>query len=407
MAPTSRIQRRQTDVERSEGLVERQRQTRDAPCGKRWLRFRCKKKSLDVNVSLQGPSTDHDASTSPRSSGSDTEGEIGDGSAASLEPAGELFSAGGLLKRSLGDLLGTDDDETEDESEDENDSRNHVDFRLPIPLSNPLSQLLPHPLPLPSLPPNPIAALLPQPPPESPPPTAGSPASSPQPPPPPAASPAAPPATAPSQSHVPPSISIPPAASPTNGISENLGAPSPSTTNPPRSSFSAPLPKSTSTGHYSDDGGDDSDDDGDDDGSSSTGKHSSTRTRTTLTAIAPPYETQTTASSGERSTISRTTDVPNSFTTSVIVPDQTARTKTGAQVTTATSTASPSGTAAAVLGHEARRLSPTGEKAVIASTSIGECVSSLLSVHKTYYFDVRWMHHSSSSRLVSLAPGQA
>ncbi|UKZ68378.1 uncharacterized protein TrAtP1_009417 [Trichoderma atroviride] len=369
MAPTSRIQRQQTDVGRSDGLAERQRQTRDASCAKRWLRFRCKKKSLGVNVSLQGPRTDHDASTSRRS-GSDTDGGIEDGSAASLEPAGESFSAGAHLKRSLGDLLDTDD-ETEGESEDENDGRNHIDFGLPVPHSNPLSQLLPHPLPLPSLPPNPIAALLPQrpppssPPPESPP-TAGSPvASSPQPPPPPAASPAA----APSQSHVPPSISIPPAASPTDGISENLGAPSPSTTNPPRSSFNAPLPKSTSTGDDSDDSDDDSDDDG-----SYTGKPSSTRTRTTLTAIAPPYETQTTASSVEKSTISRTKDVPSSFTTSVIVPDQTARTKTGAQMTTVTSTASPGETAAAVLGHEARRLSPTGEKAVIASTSIGGCI---------------------------------
>lgn len=391
MAPTSRPQRRQTNVERSGGLAERQRQTRDASCAKRWLRFRCKK-SLDVNVSLQGPPTDHDASTSPRSSGSDTEGEFGDGSASSLEPAGEPFSAGELLRRSLDDLLGTDD-ETEDESEDENASRNHVDFGLPVPLSNPLSQLLSHaPIPLPSLPPNPLAALLPQPPPgsssppESSPPTAGSPvASSPQPPPPPAASPAqppaaspaassaAPPATASSQSHVPPSISIPPAASATDGISENLGAPSPSTTNPPRSSFSAPLPKSTSTGDDSDDGGDDSGDDGDDDGhSSSTGKPSSTRNRTTLTAIAPPYETQTTESSKERSTVSRTTDAATSFTTSVIVPDQTARTKTGPQMT---SIAIPSGTPAAVLGHEAHRLSPAGEKAVIASTSIGECVS--------------------------------
>ncbi|PNP39899.1 hypothetical protein TGAMA5MH_08165 [Trichoderma gamsii] len=400
MAPTSRIQRRQTDVGRSDGLVERQRQTRDASCAKRWLRFRCKRKSLDVSVSLQGP-TGHDASTSPRSSGSDTDGESGDGSAASLEPAGESFSAGGLLKRSLGDLLDTDDDEaegesgneSEDESEDENDSRTHVDFGLPIPLSNPLSQLLSHaPLPLPSLPPNPIAALLPQPPPassppessppKSSPPTAGAPASSPQQPPPPAASPAqspaspaaspaAPPASAPSQSHVPPSISIPPAASPTDGISENLGAPSPSTTNPPRSSFSAPLPKSTSTGDDSDDSGDDSDDDG---ASKSTGRPSSTRTRTTLTAIAPPYETQTTGSSGDRSTISRTRDAPSSFTTSVIAPDQSARTKTGAQMTAMTSTASPSGTAAAVLGHEAHRLSPASEKAVIASTSIGGCI---------------------------------
>lgn len=400
MAPTSRVQRRQTDAGRSDGLVERQRQTRDASCAKRWLRFRCKRNSLDVNVSLQGPPTDHDGSTSPTSSGNDTEGESGDGSAASLEPAGEAFSAGELLKRSLGDLLDTDETEDEGGNEsEENDSRTHVDFGLPIPLSNPLSQLLSHaPFPLPSLPPNPIAALLPQPPPassppessppESSPPTAGSPpASSPQQPPPPAASPAqspaspaaspaAPPATAPSQSHVPPSISIPPAASPTDGISENLGAPSPSTTNPPRSSFSAPLPKSTSTGDDSDDSGDDSDGDGDDDGSSkSTGRPSSTRTRTTLTAIAPPYETQTTGSSGERSAISRTKDAATSFTTSVILPDQTARTKTGAQMTSATSTASPSGTAAAVLGHEAHRLNPTSEKAVIASTSIGECVS--------------------------------
>ncbi|KAL7894997.1 hypothetical protein HDV63DRAFT_406753 [Trichoderma sp. SZMC 28014] len=393
MAPTPRVQRRLTDVERSDGLAERQRQTRDASCSKRWLMFRCKKKSLDVNVSLQGPLADHDASTFPGSSGSDSEGESGDGSASSLEPAGESFSAGGHLKRSLGDLLGTD--ETEDESEDENASRNHVDFGLPVPLSNPLSQLLSHaPIPLPSLPPNPLAALLPQsppgssPPPESSPPTAGSPvASSPQPPPPPAGSPAqppaaspaassaAPPATASSQSHVPPSISIPPAASATNGISENLGAPSPSTTNPPRSSFSAPPPQSTSTGDDGDDGGDDSGDDGDDDGHySSTGTPSSTRTRTTLTAIAPPYETQTTGSSEARSTISRTTTAASSFTTSVIVPDQTASTKTRAQMTAMTSTASPSGTAAAVLGHEAHRLSPAGEKAVIASTSIGGCI---------------------------------
>ncbi|KAL7919903.1 hypothetical protein ACQKWADRAFT_183815 [Trichoderma austrokoningii] len=339
MAPTSRIKRRQTDVGRSDGLEERQ--TRDASCSKSWLRFRCKKRSLDVDISLQGSSTDHNASDYPGPSGSDAEEGFEDESAASLEAAREPSSAGGLLKRSLGDLLGTDEDGTEDE----NGSRNHIDFDLSIPLSSPLSPLLSHPLPLPSLPPNPIAALLPQPPPP----------------------PAAPLATA---SHVPSSISIPPAASSTDGISENLGAPSPSTTNPPRSSFSAPRPKNTSAGDYSDDDGDDSDDDGYD--GSSTSKPYSIRTRTTLTAIAPPYETQTPERSGERSTISRTTDAATSFTTSVIVPNQTARAKTGAHMTAVTSIASPSGTAAAVLGHNVGHgLSPAGEKAVIASTSIG------------------------------------
>ncbi|PTB38199.1 uncharacterized protein TrAFT101_011699 [Trichoderma asperellum] len=388
MAPTSRIQRRQTDVGRPDGLVEKERQTRDASCTKRWLRFRCKKKSLEVNVSLQGPPTENNSSTAHTSSGSDIKGE------SSQEPASEPFSAGELLKRTFWDLLGGDgsDDESgdADESEDEDDSRNHVDFG--VPLSDPLSQLLSHPLPLPSLIPNPIAALIPRPPPESSPPPAAPPvtsspppaappATSSPPPPPPAASPAAPPAASPaaspaspaaspSQSHVPPSISIPPRTSPTDGISENLGAPSPSTTRPPGSSFSAPLPKSTSTGDDSDDdddGGDDSDDDGP---SSSIGKPaSSTRTRSTLTAIAPPYETQTTGGSEERSTTSRTKEVASSFTTSVILPDHTASTTTRAAMT---STASPSGTAAAILGHgAAHRLSPAGEKAVIASTTIG------------------------------------
>ncbi|KAL6890772.1 hypothetical protein GGI43DRAFT_206851 [Trichoderma evansii] len=372
MAPTSRTQRRQTDVGRSDGPVERERQTRGASCTKRWLRFRCKKKTLEENVSLQGP-TDLNLSTSPRSSGSDTEGEFGDESVASQE------SAGGLLKRSLLGLLSGDEDGSEDESDDESgdadesedeDTQNHVDFGLPLLHPIPLPKLLPHPLPLPSLPPNPIAALLPHQPPESSPPLAAPPVASPPPPPPPppAASPAASPAAPPSQSHVPPSISIPPPASATDGISENLGAPSPSTTNPPRSSFSPPPPKSTSAGDDSDDdGGDDSDDDH---SSASVRKSaSSTPNRSTLTAIAPPYETQTTASSAEKSTSSRTKDVASSFTTSVILPDQTARTTTRAAMT---STAGPSGTAAAVLGHEAaHRLSPAGEKAVIASTSIG------------------------------------
>ncbi|KAL9474101.1 hypothetical protein ACSS6W_008481 [Trichoderma asperelloides] len=387
MAPTSRIQRRQTDVGRPDGLVEKERQTRDASCTKRGLRFRCKKKSLEVNVSLQGPPTETNSSTAPTSSGSDIKGEP------SQEPASEPFSVGGLLKRIFWDLLGEDesDDESGDaaESEDEDDSRNHVDFG--VPLSDPLSQLLSHRLPLPSLIPNPIAALIPRPPPgssppqaappvTSSPPSAAPPVTSSPPPPPPATSPAAPPAaspaaspaspaTSPSQSHVPPSISIPPRASPTDGISENLGAPSPSTTRPPGSSFSAPLPKSTSTGDDSDDdddGGDDSDDDGP---SSSIGKPASTRTRSTLTAIAPPYETQTTGGSEERYTTSHTKDVASSFTTSVIFPDHTASTTTRAAMT---STASPSGTAAAILGHKAaHRLSPAGEKAVIASTTIG------------------------------------
>lgn len=327
MAPISKTQRGRNDVGYSNALGGREAEANDATVANRRLRLRWRKRSLDVNVPLQVVSTELKPSASPRSPRSpksprsDTEAQSGD-------------APKGLLKRDISDILDKDGD-------DDNQG-------LTLP------QSVPHPLPLPSLPPNPLAAILPGP---------NGDVSSPPPPPPPAAPPAQPPLL--------PSISIPPPASATDGISENDGSHTPTTKRPSRVTLSAALPKYTSSG-----GDSDSDDDGsdDDDDHDRTRFPSSMATRSilSLTPAISPYDPQTTNRAGEAPRISRTRDTTSSLTTSVFLPHQTAST----MMTTMTNSPIPSRTAPVALEQEAARtsrLSPAGEKGVIASASICEC----------------------------------
>ncbi|KAL7789100.1 hypothetical protein V8C37DRAFT_217205 [Trichoderma ceciliae] len=353
MAPTAKTERRQKDVGDSDELGGSETGVHDATCTKKRLRFRFRKRSLELDISLQRFSTGHRSGASARSTTSrehNNDEQFGDGPAHIRESGSGSVSAEGPLRRDLSELLGQDGDGDVNQG--------HSD------LYSPLS----HPLPLPSLPSNPLAAVLPHPKAES----------------------STPPIAAPSASSppLPPAIYIPLPAPVTDGISENFGSPTPSTARPPRITLSAALPKSTSSGGDSDSDGDgdsdddddeDDEDDDDDDLPSSTGKPStfSTSTRSILSptpAISTPYGTQSTEKAEGSSTISRTKDTADSLTTPIISPDQTARTKTRAEMTTMTSDPSSSGTVAIAQGQEAARtsqLSPGGEKAVIASASIG------------------------------------